>query len=503
MSELKYNVKSIVELLSLHSEKQPDALAVADKKNSLTYRELFEAACRGSVYLKKQGIVPGDKIILQGVQKAVFVVALFSAHLCGASVCPLENAVKSDRIEELFNILDASICITEKPLEGSGIKSILYRDLWREATNGDIDIPEPVFPNGKEISEILFTTGTTGKSKGIVIDFITNLYIAENVIDSVEMLSDERELITTPINHSLAIRRTYGAIYNGSGVVFSEGFKFANTFFGLIQKYNITAITLVPAIFEQIIVNDKDTFSGFANQLRYIQFGSAPLSETNKAIIMDMFPGVRLYNTYGATESACTVILEFSKYKDRKNCIGRKTVHTELILVDDNRQVMEASPENPGLFAFKGGMNMSYYYKDPEETLAAIDENGIVYTNDLGYIGEDGLIYLLGRRGDVINMGGIKIAPTEIENVAKMHPMIKDCACIPVKDRLTGEAPKLFIELEEGYEFDKKELMEFLLNRIEAIKIPKQYEVIEEIPRTFNGKIIRKELRRMEDGRDN
>ena len=118
--------------------------------------------------------------------------------------------------------------------------------------------------------------------------------------------------------------------------------------------------------------------------------------------------------------------------------------------------------------------------------------------DDLGYVGEDGLVYLLGRKGDVINMGGLKIAPTEIEEVVVTHEKIKDCACIPIKDEITGEAPKLFVVMNEGCEFDQKEIAKFMLNKLEAFKVPKVFEVIDEIPRTFNGKIIRKKLKELD-----
>ena len=147
--------------------------------------------------------------------------------------------------------------------------------------------------------------------------------------------------------------------------------------------------------------------------------------------------------------------------------------------------------------AFKGDMNMCGYYKEPEITKEAL-ENGNIYTNDLGYVGEDGLVYLLGRKGDVINMGGLKIAPTEIEEVVVTHEKIKDCACIPIKDEITGEAPKLFVVMNEGCEFDQKEIAKFMLNKLEAFKVPKVFEVIDEIPRTFNGKIIRKKLKELD-----
>ena len=134
-----------------------------------------------------------------------------------------------------------------------------------------------------------------------------------------------------------------------------------------------------------------------------------------------MFPNTKLFNIYGATESGCTVSLEFSKYGDKKGSIGIPNVNANIIFVDDNRNIVNASAENPGNLAFKGAMNMPGYLKEPEITKEVLDDEGTLYTNDLGYMGEDGFVYLLGRKGDVINMGGIKIAPSEIEEVVAQN----------------------------------------------------------------------------------
>ena len=142
-------------------------------------------------------------------------------------------------------------------------------------------------------------------------------------------------------------------------------------------------------------------------------------------------------------------------------------------------------------------MNMPGYLKEPEITKEVLDDEGTLYTNDLGYMGEDGFVYLLGRKGDVINMGGIKIAPSEIEEVVAQNEMIKECACIPIPDEITGEAPKLFIVINEGYEYDEKALHKFMTDKLEAIRVPKVVQVIDELPRTFNGKVIKRKLKDM------
>ena len=511
---MEEQISSIVEALKINAEKTPDKLCVGDKKNQVTYKEFWNMVKKAAVYLQEKGVQKGDMVVIRGAQKVEFLLGAFGVQLAGGAVCPLEKAIKDDRIMEIMNFVDSNIYLAEKPVKNTTVNNISLKEMFKVVQNNEAVTPnentdnsenvvlnessdsieavnskEFSLPASDDLSEILFTTGTTGKSKGIEVTFGCN----------VAMEKDEIELITTPINHSLAIRRSYGAIYNGSSIVLTDGIKFVEDFFKLLDRYKITAITFVPAILEQVLKFAKDRFATYDNQFHYIQLGSAPLSETNKEILTKMFPTTRLYNTYGATESGCTVILEFSKYGHKKKCIGRTTVNTEILFVDDKRNIVEASLEKPGILAFKGKMNMRSYYKEPEITKEVMDENGVVYTNDLGYLGEDGLVYLLGRQGDVINMGGIKIAPTEIEEVAMKHEMIKDCACIPIKDEITGEAPKLFVTLNEGYQLDQKELSKYLLSKLESLKVPKTFEVIDEIPRTFNGKIIRKQLKALEN----
>ncbi|WP_428244978.1 class I adenylate-forming enzyme family protein [Eubacterium sp. Marseille-QA0814] len=521
---MEEQISSIVEALKINAEKTPDKLCVGDKKNQVTYKQFWNMVKKAAVYLQEKGVQKGDMVVIRGAQKVEFLLGVFSVQLAGGAVCPLEKAIKDDRIIEIMNFVDSNIYLAERPVKNTTVNNISLKEMFKVVQNNEAVTPnentdnsenvvlnessdsseavnskEFSLPASDDLSEILFTTGTTGKSKGIEVTFGCNVAIAQNVIDSVGMEKDEIELITTPINHSLAIRRSYGAIYNGSSIVLTDGIKFVEDFFKLLDRYKITAITFVPAILEQVLKFAKDRFATYDNQFHYIQLGSAPLSETNKEILTKMFPTTRLYNTYGATESGCTVILEFSKYGHKKKCIGRTTVNTEILFVDDKRNIVEASLEKPGILAFKGKMNMRSYYKEPEITKEVMDEKGVVYTNDLGYLGEDGLVYLLGRQGDVINMGGIKIAPTEIEEVAMKHEMIKDCACIPIKDEITGEAPKLFVTLNEGYQLDQKELSKYLLSKLESLKVPKTFEVIDEIPRTFNGKIIRKQLKALEN----
>ena len=138
-------------------------------------------------------------------------------------------------------------------------------------------------------------------------------------------------------------------------------------------------------------------------------------------------------------------------------------------------------------------MNMAGYWRDEAET-AKVMADGVVYSNDEAYLDEDGDIILLGRRGDVINVGGNKVSPDEIEDAARAFPAVADCGAIPVSDPYKGSVPKLFVQVRPGCALDTVELRSFLAGRLEAYKVPAFIETIDAIPRSFNGKLLRRVL---------
>ncbi len=137
---------------------------------------------------------------------------------------------------------------------------------------------------------------------------------------------------------------------------------------------------------------------------------------------------------------------------------------------------------------------MTGYVGDPILTRKVLD-GGIVYTNDIGYIDKDGFVYVLGRKGDVINVGGLKVSPEEVESAALGFASIDDCVCVPVDDCITGKALKLLVVVHGGGELDKRALVESLKARLESYKVPHIFAAVDKIERTYNGKVNRRYYR--------
>lgn len=481
--------KSIVECIARHSEENANKLCLADGKHEFTYAEIWKLIRGFKEELGKQGVKKGDCVVVECNQSVEYLICEFAIQLAGAIFVPLEKNAAVSRVQEIAADTNAKLHIGVKAVEE--LQDVKHLEI-SEALNYQAD-GEEVFPEGDDVAEILFSTGTTGKSKGIVLTHRNDVAIAENVKYGTEMKPDNVELIPMPLSHSHGLRRMYGNMLNGSSVVLLDGVMFLKKMYDLMDNYKVTSMDLSPTMLQIIFKLGKDSLGDYADQLDYVQLGSAPLPEEDKVHLCKILPRTRLYNFYGSTEAGCSCILDFNTMGGKQGCIGKPTVNANFIVVDENRKEIKSSIDNLGLLASSGDINMKEYFKAPELTEEAM-KDGFIYTKDLGYIDEEGYVYMLGRKDDVINFGGIKISPEEVEAVIIKNPVVKDCALIGIPDKITGQKPKLFISLEDNAEYDAKEFKTFLASAVDANKQPSIIEVIDEIPRTFNGKIIRKDL---------
>ena len=262
---------SILEAIKSASEITPDKICLGDKKNKVTYKQFWKMINKGASFLEENGVKKGDVVVLKGAQKVEYLFAMFSIQLLGAVACPLEKAVKEDRILEIMDFVETDYFLDKKKLKNENKKSISLKDMFNEAIDFDSYEVEYKFdlPKEDDLSEILFTTGTTGKSKGIKIVYRNNVAIAQNVSEAIGITNDDVEMVTAPMNHSMALRRTYTVFYKGGTVVLTDGVKFIEDFFKLLDMYNVTGLTFAPAILEQLLKFAKDRFGTYSDRLRY------------------------------------------------------------------------------------------------------------------------------------------------------------------------------------------------------------------------------------------
>ena len=477
---------SIIEAIYERSLEQPlkPCLIEAKSGRRVTYGEYWRMIKGLSDHLSTGlSLRPGDRVMISGAQTISFLAASHAVGLAGGIFVPVEGHLKADKLSHLRQKVQAELIIGDEP--ATPFPSILTERAW-DFLDTDASKTRPVFPEPTDEAEILFTTGTTGESKGVVMSFGASVAVAENVLYGLAMRPDNIELLPAPLNHSFGLRRYYGNILNGGTTVLMDRFVFVSRFFKAMEDYQVTALALVPSMAAMIFQLSGDELGRFRGQLDYVQVGTAAFADSDKERLRRLLPESRLYNFYGSSEAGCSCIVDYSRL-DKPGCIGRPTRNASIIFVDDNGNQVDASPERPALIATGGTMLMNSYYDDPQAT-ASVLKKGYIRSNDLAYADAAGDIILIGRRDEVINVGGNNISPLEIEEAAIQMAGIADCACVAIDDPLAGQAPKLFVVMAPGHNFAPAELAVFLSARLDAYKVPKDYEPVKSIPRTYNGK---------------
>ena len=356
------------------------------------------------------------------------------------------------------------------------------------------DMPEETFQHIAEelgrhtcpegTADVLYTTGTTGRSKGVMVSHETILADAENLVDGLGFCHDTVFVINGPLNHIGSLSKVYPVMLLGGTIVLVDGLRDLNAFYAAftpqfsIKKF---ATFLVPASIRILIQLSSDQLAALADRLDFIETGAAAISQSDMETLCRLLPNTRLYNTYASTETGIIATYNFHDpdHPCLAGCLGRPMRHSRLFI----------TPE--GLIACQGKTLMTGYVGDPERT-ATVLRDGTLYTNDLGRIDTDGFLHLQGREDDVINVGGYKVAPTEVEDAAMSFPDVRDCICLPVPHPITGTALRLLVQMAEGATLNKRALALHLKEKLETYKVPQRYEQVTTIHRTFNGKLDRK-----------
>lgn len=482
---------TILHYIQKYAQTQPDTMAVCELRKSVTYKEYWSSIRKTAGVLMGMGIRKGDHVMLRCTQNIDYLTVFSALQYMQALVIPVEKSTSAERVLEIGGRVDSECLISDK--EADGISSIKIKDIIARAK--DADEADLELPGENDRSMLLFTTGTTGSSKGAVMLHRGDVGIAGNVIEGTSMKKGNVEIIPMPLNHSFGIRRYQSDMVNGGTVCLMDGMVFIGTLWKLVEKYGATSMAISPASLGMIFHLSDERIADYADQLDYIQIGSAPLAEADKEKLLRLLPDTRLYNFYGSSEAGCACILEFSGNGNKTGCIGRPTVNSIVRFTDDAGNVVEnGSPEAPALLSWGGSIVMEGYYNDPDLTAETL-VGGYVRTKDLAYLDEDGDCILVGRADDVINYGGSKISPAEIENLALGYEYIDDVAFTSISDPITGELPVILVIQKDGY--DEAEFERFLTDRLESYKLPRKYIYVDNIPKTFKGSVLRKEVRKL------
>ena len=479
-------VKALPQYILEHALRTPDKSAVVADNGRFTYDQLARKMYSVCTALRQRGIGAGSKVISVASHSIEYVAVCYGIHLAGAVHVPVENRIPANRLVEIAGTVGAELIIAPDDPQ-CGIDYAAAADLLGCCPE-EFSAAAPA----DTCAEILYTTGTTGKSKGVMISSSSLAHYVATANPSFGMNEDTVFLICTPLNHAGGLRRLHMSMAAGGTAVLLDGVYNLKKFFAVIDAHGVNATYLPPASIRLLLSLAAAEFKKLDGRLDFIYTASAPFPSADMETVAAMMTKTRLFQGYGSSETGCVSNFHYNAPGADLTCLGRPHRGVQVRLVaEDGTEVTEANTN--GYVCVKSPMNMLGYHDEPELT-ASILHDGWIRSNDLGYFDDQGRLFFAGRGDDVINVGGFKVAPTEVESAALRCPGVKDCICIGFQARM-GTALKLLVVMDEDHPFNPKEIAATMRPHLEPYKVPSVIEQIHEVPRTYNGKINRKVFR--------
>lgn len=481
-------MESIVKKLFDIAEKTPDKIALTDGSKAVSYHQLR----KGIIYSYKKlkytySLQKKDCIILSADKYIPFVYVYFAAHLLGVISVPIDPETNSIRFQTIKEKVAPKLIIGFAKYDIENSANI-------EIFDGESNAIEIEYPDGEDIADIIFTTGTTGKPKGVTLTHKNIVAAAQNINSFIGNTADDIELLALPISHSFGLGRLRCVLSLGATLVLLGSFANVGRFYRFMRSFNITGIGMVPASWALLKRMSGYRLGDYADQLHYIELGSAPMPIEDKEQLCRMLPHTRICMHYGLTEASRSAFLEFHSEYTHLNTVGRQTPGMTIKIFDEQGNVCPYDTD--GEICVKGDAVTNGYYNEPESSELYWD--GYFRTGDWGAISKDGYVTLKSRKKELINVGGKKVSPIEVEDIIRKIDGISDCACIGIPDPsgITGETIKAYVVLSDK-NLKLESIQSALKGKLETYKIPSVYVTIDQIPRTSSGKIQRLNLKNM------
>ncbi|MBI4217050.1 MAG: long-chain-fatty-acid--CoA ligase [Chloroflexi bacterium] len=509
------------EVLNISAAIVPDRTAINFDGAKFTFADLNERTNKlAHALAKKYGLKKGDAVGVMQVNTNDMVETYFACAKLGVVFVPINFRARQDEVSYMLKNSEAKAVFCGErymPLmqaikpECPTVKHFVcyekkapgfddYESLLKSGVPGDVTAEI----DDNDTTVLMYTAGTTGLPKGVPLRHEAfGIYLMNNVSPA-DPETEEKNILTVPLYHVAGIQAMMAAIYGGRTLVLMRQFE-VEPWMKLVQQEKVDRAMLVPTMLKNVI--DHPDFKKYnLSSLKVITYGAAPMPFEVIRKAIEVFPKSRFINAFGQTETASTITMlgpddhvitgtpeeKAKKLKRLESSIGRPLDDVEVkIFSEDGKEV---GPSVVGEIAARGARVMRGYWKDEAKTKETI-KGGWLWTGDLGYMDEEGYIFLAGRSKDLIIRGGENVTPAEVENVIMTHPAVDDAAIIGVPDVTWGETIRAVVVLKEGQKATAGEIVEHCRTRLSSFKKPDSVVFVKELPRNPMGKVLKRVLR--------
>ena len=521
--------RTVPRMLLASAARFADDLAVIDGDVRLTYAGLRDAALEVARAAMAMGIGRGDRVGLWAPNSHRWVVMSLGLHCAGATVVPLNTRFRGPEARDILTRVDASAVFVENGFLGydyvaalreepgvlAGVPLVDLADdgtpvegvtPWAAFLAGAAGVPESdarerahaVDP--ADLAEVIFTSGTTGRAKGVTIPHGYSLDLYEKYGRIWGLRRGDRYLVSNPLFHTAGNKAgMITSLMRGLTIVPLRVWD-TREVMRLIETHRVSVMNGPPTIFYSLLESpDREAFD--LSSLRVAATGAAvvPVALVERA--RTDLPFERFITAYGMTEcfGTATMCQEGDSAEVIANTNGRALPGIELRVVDLDGNALP--PGEPGEVLIRGENVTPGYWEDPETTAATIDADGWLHSGDIGTLDAEGNLKITDRLKDLFFVGGFTVSPAEIEQALARHPAVAEVAVIGVPDDRLGEVPKAYVVPRRGAEPDADEIIAWTRQRLANFKVPRTIEFVTTLPRNASGKILKRDLRAALAGR--
>jgi long-chain acyl-CoA synthetase len=495
---------------------QQEALVFEDQR--LSYADIKLQADRLAAALQQRGVQAGDRVATLLDNSVQAVVSLWATLKCGAVFMPINPLTKRDKLAYLLNDARASVLIAHAVLlsevDAALAQNTSVHTAWLVgAAHGSqaVDARCAALPNleteggefqpvnliDQDLAAIVYTSGSTGEPKGVMLSHLNMRSAARSVSSYLQLLSTDRISCALPLAFDYGLYQVLMAARVGATVVLERSFAFPVKVMDVLARERVTVFPGVPTMFA-LLMNLKSITATSLPHLRLISNTAAALSERHIQQLRALFPQALLYSMYGLTECKRVTYLPPDQLDIRPTSVGRGMPNEEVWLIDEGGRRLP--PGSTGELVIRGSHVMRGYWDKPDATAERLHTDPltgrtVLHSGDIFRTDEEGYLYFVARRDDIIKSRGEKVSPREVENILYGLEGVLEAAVIGVADAVLGEAVKAFISLREGVVLTEREVLRHCQSRLESFMVPKTVIFVDELPKTDTGKVKKTGLR--------
>ncbi|MGW3100625.1 acyl-CoA synthetase [Streptomyces sp. NPDC001100] len=499
-------------ILDYHLAQRPGAVAVVQDERSLTVRQLHERVNQLAAGLAELGVGRGDVVGLLLYNQPEFLELVYAVNRLGAVFLPLNYRLSAEEWQYILGHAQAKVIVTEPEFVRAVERSAgCLTDLEHRVLIGGDEPPEepwtdyeellarhkgervePVDVELDDLQRLMYTSGTTSRPKGVRITY-GNLE-AKNLAHIVHfgLTAADTTLVCGPLYHVGGLDMpALGVLHAGGSVVLQRKFD-PQGVLDAIEKHRVTNVWLAPAVVNAVLeVPDREEYD--TGSVRFVLGGGEKTPEPVLRRIMTAFPNAWLADAYGLTETVSgDTFLDREHALSKLGSVGRPVPQTRVRIVDDTG--VEVPAGELGEITLRGPKVFAGYWRDEKATAAAL-RDGWFHTGDIGHVDADGFLYIDDRKKDMIVSGGENIATPEVERVLYEHPAVLEAAVVGLDHPRWGEVPRAFVVFRPGESAGAEELREFCRARLAKFKVSARFDIVDELPRTPSGKVLKRTLR--------